>query len=186
MRRDDNVSPSVSGCGRGGFAQTPPRSRHRRPPQGGQARDEAAGGAAAHAARSESEFAIPAGTGLDAAGRRAEGRDPRAVHSAEQGLSGHAAHLLGLRAGAVRSGGSGEPDDLPGRAGVQGRERRSARAERDGQPDLPARDSGDDRRVHQSRPHAGAAGTDSADRVGATAPPTAAPSTTRPTTSTRA
>ncbi len=50
--------------------------------------------------------------------------------------------------------GSGQPDGLPGRAGVQGRERRPARAERDGQPDLPPRDSGDDRRLHQSGPHA--------------------------------
>ena len=46
---------------------------------------------------------LPARARFAAAGRRAEGRDPRAVHAAEPGLSGHAAHLLGLRAGAVRS-----------------------------------------------------------------------------------
>src|SRR5665213_1082569 len=47
---------------------------------------------------------------------------------------------------------------LSGWPGIQGRERRSARAERDGQPDLPARDSGYDRRIYQSWPHAGTAG----------------------------
>ena len=38
----------------------------------------------------------------------------------------------------------------------------AARAERDGQPDLPPRDPGDDRRVHQSRPAARSARADAA------------------------
>ena len=87
-------------------------------------------------------------------------------HAAQQGLSRHPAHLLGVRAGAVRSGRAGQPDGLPGRAGVQGREWRSADAERDGQPDLPARDPGDDRSVHQSGPPARPARTQPADRLG--------------------
>ena len=37
-----------------------------------------------------------------AARRRAEGRGARAVRAPESGVSGHAAHLLGVRAGAVR------------------------------------------------------------------------------------
>ena len=52
---------------------------------------------------------------------------------------------------------------LSGRPGVQGRKRRSSRPERHGQPDLPPRDSGDDRRLHQSRPHARAARTHAAE-----------------------
>src|ERR1035437_7375940 len=102
--------------------------------------DAARGGArrpAAHAPRPESELAIPARSRLHAAGRRAERRNPRAVHAAQQCLSRDAAHLLGVRAGAVRSGSSGEPDGIPGRAGVQGREWRSADPECDGQPELP-------------------------------------------------
>ena len=59
---------------------------------------------------------------------------------------GHAAHLLGLRAGAVRPGGAGEPDDLQRRPGVQEPGGRPARAERARQPDLSARDPGDARR----------------------------------------
>ena len=34
--------------------------------------------------------------------------------------SGHPAHLLGLRPGAVRPGRAGGPDGLPGRPGIQG------------------------------------------------------------------
>src|SRR5450759_4693448 len=121
---------------------------------------------AAHAPGPESEFAIPSGSRLDAAGRRPEGRNPRAVHASQHCLSRDAAHLLGVRAGAVRSHGAGEPDGLPGRAGVQGREWRSADTECDGQSDLPARDSGDDRRVHQSGPPPGSSRTQPADRLG--------------------
>src|SRR5665811_1906817 len=90
------------------------------------------------APRPESEFAIPARSRLDAAGGRSEGRDPRAIHAAQQCLSRDTAYVLGVRARAVRSGGAGEPDGFPGRAGVQGREWRSADPECDGQPDLPA------------------------------------------------
>ena len=61
----------------------------------------------------------------------------------------------------------------------------AARAERDGQPDLPARNSGDDRRLHQSRAARRTAGADAAG-TGATGPPIGRRSTTRPTTSTRA
>ena len=63
---------------------------------------------------------------------------------------------------------AGEPDDLQRRPGVQEHGRGRPRAERDGQPDLPARDSGDDRRVHQPGPHARSARADAAG-TGATA-----------------
>ena len=56
--------------------------------------------------------------------RRAQRRNPRPVYAAQPGLSGHAAHLLGLRARAVRPLDSGEPHDLSGRPGVQGHGRR--------------------------------------------------------------
>ena len=154
------------------FAQTPPPQAAPaaavQPPAG---RGGRGGGPAAHAPWPESEFAISSGPGLHAAGRRPQGRDQRTLHAQERGLSGYAAHLLGLRARAIRSSRARQPDGLPGRPGLQGRERRSARAERDGQPDLPPRDSGDDRRLHQSRPH----GPNSRNRVrrpvGAIAPP---------------
>ena len=124
------------------------------------------------------------GTGLAAARRRPEGRGPRTVHAAERGVSGHAAHLLGLRARAVRPAVAGEPDDLQRRPGVQEHGRRPARAERAGQPDLPARDPGDDRGVHQSRA-AGPISPSRRRRTGAIATPTGRPNTTRSTTSTR-
>src|ERR1035441_8273344 len=63
---------------------------------------------ATHASRPESEFAIPARSRLPLAGGRAERRDPRAVHAAQQCLSGEAAHLLGIRARAIRRRGAGE------------------------------------------------------------------------------
>ena len=116
---------------------------------------------------------------------RAEGRGARAVRAAQPGVSGHAAHLLGVRAGAVRRGGAGEPDDLPGWTGVQGHGRCRPRAERARQPDLSPRNPGDDCRLHQSGPHARAAGTD-AGELGRPRRRTARPNTTRWTTSTRA
>ena len=84
-------------------------------------------------------------------GRRPQRRDSRTVQNRQQGLSRHVPHLLGVRSRAVRSGGSGEPDDLQRRPGVQESRGRRAGAERDGQSDLPARNSGHDRRLHQSR-----------------------------------
>ena len=111
----------------------------------------------------EPGFPVPAGARLAAAGGRPEGRDPRAVHAPQPGLPGHPAHVLGLRPGPVRPGGPGGPDGLPGRAGVQGREGGHAGPERDGQPDLPARDPGHDRRVHQPRPPARPARADPAE-----------------------
>ena len=86
--------------------------------------------------------------------------------------------------GAVRPGRPGRPHGLSGRPGVQGRERGHAGAERDGQPDLSARDPGHDRCVHQSRPAARSARAD-ARGTGATGTPTGRPSTTRSTTGTR-
>src|SRR5215510_1004039 len=115
--------------------------------------------ACADATRPESEFPISVGTRLDATGRRPERRDSRAVRAAQQRLSRHSAHLLGLRAGAVRSIGSGCADGVSGRPGFQRRERRYKGASRDGQSDLPARHSGDDRRFHKSGANAGAART---------------------------
>ena len=96
--------------------------------------------------------------------RKGEIRGP--FTSAEQRLSRHSAHLLGLCAAQYDPKVPAALMVYPGRAGVQRRERRSARAERDGQPDLPPRDSGHDRRLHQSRPHAGTGGTQPADRLG--------------------
>ena len=107
--------------------------------------------------RAEPGFPVPAGARLPAAGGRPEGGDPRAVHAPQPGLPRHPAHVLGLRPGPVRPGRPGRPDGLPGRAGVQGREGGHAGPERDGQPDLSARDPGHDRRVHQPRPAAGPA-----------------------------
>ena len=133
----------------------------------------------------ESRFPVPAWPRLPAAGGRPQGGDPRAVHASQPGLPRHPAHVLGLRAGAVRPGRPGSPDGLSGRPGVQGREWRHAGAERDGQPDLPARDPGHDRGVHQSRPPARSARAD-ARGTGATGTPTGRPSTTRSTTSTPA
>src|SRR5580700_10833365 len=49
------------------------------------------------AAGAESEFAIPAGAGFDAAGWSAEGRDSRAFYFAEPDFSRDAAYLLGVR-----------------------------------------------------------------------------------------
>ena len=63
--------------------------------------------------------------------------------------------------------------------------RRYARAVCDGQSDLPARDSGDDRGVHQSGPPARSAGADCR-ATGAIAIRTGPPSTTLSTTSTPA
>ena len=99
----------------------------------------------------------------------------------------HPAYLLGLCTRAIRSCNPRRADGLSGRSGFQRSQRRSARPERHGQPDLPPRNSGDDRRLHQSRPHAGTARAAIRERrLGRPAPPIAPPSTTRPTTSTRA
>ena len=111
----------------------------------------------------KSGHALPTGSRLAAARRRAQRGGPRPVHAAERGLPWHAAHLLGLRAGAARRRGARQPDGVQRRPGVQEHGRRSARAQRARQPDLPARDSGDDCRLHQSRPPAGSARTDAAE-----------------------
>ena len=52
------------------------------------------------------------------------------------------------------------PDDFSGRPGVAAADRRLPRAVCVRQSDLPPRDAGDDRRLHQSRPHAGTARSD--------------------------
>ena len=120
-----------------------------------------------------------------AARGRAEGRAARAVRAPEPGLSRHAAHLVGLRAGAVRRRRAGQPDDLQRRPGAQGHGGRDPRAQRARQPDLPARDPGDARRSSSIR--AGRRNSRSRRRrSGATGRRTARPNTTRSTTSTRA
>ena len=132
------------------FAQQPPAQ----PPQPRNHRDRASG--------PESRRALSARPGFLRTRRRRERRSPRAVHAAEPGLSGDAAHLLGLRAGAVRQIGPGEPDDLQRRPGVQEHGGRPARPERARQPDRSPRAAGDAGGVHQPGPHAGTAGADAA------------------------
>src|ERR1017187_3774263 len=80
--------------------------------------------------------------------RSSEGRNSRAIYSTQHCLSGHAAPLLGLCSGAVRSRHSRQPDDLQRRAGVYEYGWRPAGAERDGQSHLPEGAAGDDRRVY--------------------------------------
>ncbi len=103
----------------------------------------------------------------------------------QQGVPRHAAHLLGLRARAVRPGGGSRPDDLPGRAGLHRHERLGPGAQRARQPDLPARAAGDDRRLHQPRSHARAARAEP-EGVGRPDDQPTARSTTRSTTATHA
>src|SRR5262249_30880542 len=96
-------------------------------------------------------------------GGRPKGRNPRAVHAPLRGLPRHAAHVLGLCAGAIRPGRSRGFDGLPRRAGLQGREGRHGGAACDGQPDLPPRNPRDDRRIHQPWPEARPAGAHAAE-----------------------
>ena len=130
-------------------------------------------------------LAVPAGAGLPAAGGGAEGGDQGAVHPPVRGLPGHPAHVLGVRPGPVRPEGPDRPDGVQRRAGVQEREGGPAGPARDGQPDLPARDPGHARGVHQPRPPSPTSPS-RRPRTGATGIPTGRPSTTRSTTSTPA
>ena len=102
-----------------------------------------------------------------------------------QAYPGHAAHLLGLRAGAVRQGGPGQPDDLQRRPGVQEHGGRRPRPERPRQPDRSPRAAGDARRS-SSTPAARPNSPSRRRRSGATGRRTGRPSTTRSTTNTRA
>ena len=106
------------------------------------------------------------------------------VRDPEPGLSRDAAHLLGLRAGAVRPRRAGQPDDLQRRPGVHEHAGRRPGAQRARQPDRAPRDPGDARGLHQPRP-AARINPSRRRRNGATARPTARPNTTRSTTSTR-
>ena len=93
---------------------------------------------------------LQSGARLASARGGAQGRRAGSIQAAKHRLPRGGAQLLGVRAGAIRCVAGSQPDGLPGRRHLLESGRLLPGPERAGQPDLPWRHSGDDRRLHRS------------------------------------